>query len=110
MEIYYEKWKYCPNCKLSLIDQNVENDEEKILEKERNDKVGAKYCIITFLISTVIMFLFSGKYRIANLFLIISLISVIIGYSKYSNNKVLKILFYIFVLIFIFVICFTFGI
>ncbi len=90
-----EDWKYCPNCKANLQNGNIETDEKVIIEQNEKDKKNSLICICIFLISTLLLFI-TNKYAIV--FFLISLISIVTGFIKYPNNKIIKVFFWLFLI------------
>ncbi|MCI9279260.1 MAG: hypothetical protein HFJ02_00475 [Bacilli bacterium] len=88
-------WNYCPKCKSNLQNGNREINKEIILEQKKNEKKKAFICLCGFFIG-IIGTLISNHYK--DKFFFISLISIVNGFIKYPTNKLIKILFWLFLI------------
>ena len=94
-----EKWIFCPKCKNILSSETVEMSEEKIIEAKKKETKEAIIYIVAFFVG--LLGLFTSE-SVKGIFFLISLISIVTGFIKCSNNKFIKVLFWLF-LIFIFI-------
>ena len=105
-----EEWKYCPKCKSILNCQTVEKNEEKIIEAKKQESKEAIIYIVIFFVGVLGLFVCES---VKGIFFLISLISIVTGFIKCSNNKFIKLLFWLFLIfiiiyiIFIIVLVFT---
>ena len=88
-----DDWKYCPKCQNILNAETKEVDETKIIEKKEKEKKDELIYIIIFLVSTTCLFAFD---RLSLLFFLISLITIVTGFIKCPNSKIIKIFFWLF--------------
>ena len=88
-------WKFCPKCKTVLQSENIETNKDVIIEQHNQKNINSFICLCIFLISIVTLFTVD-KYKWISF--IISLISIVTGYIKYPNNKIIKILFWLFLI------------
>lgn len=90
-----ENWKYCPKCKSDLQNGNMEINKEVIIEQLKKEKKNSLICLCIFFMGIV------GLFTIDNykgLFFLASLISIVTGFIKYQNNKLIKVLFWLFLI------------
>ena len=99
-----ETWKYCPNCKLSLQKNNIETNYDNIIKQKKKEKEDSIIYISIFLVSILGFLIFKP---LSGYFFVASLISIVTGYMKCPNNKVIKILFVIYCLFMILAILIT---
>lgn len=86
-------WSFCPKCKANLQDENLETNKEVILEKQRKESKGSNICICMFLINVIFLFKFDDYKWI---FFLGALISIVTGFIKFQNNKIIKVMFWLF--------------
>lgn len=105
-----DNWKYCPKCKNILNSETIEMNEQNIIESKRKETKEAIVYIVLFFIGLLGLFTSESA---KGIFFLISLISIVTGFIKCSNNKFIKILFWLFLIciaiyiIFIIVLVFT---
>ncbi len=90
-----KNWKYCPKCKANLQNGNIEINKEVMIEQQKKEKKNSLICLCIFFIGII------GLFTIDNykgLFFLVSLISIVTGYIKCQNNKLIKILFWLFLI------------
>lgn len=90
-----ENWKYCPNCKTSLQEGNIEVNEDKAIKKKSNEKTEVIIYTCLFLVGIAGLFI-SNNYE--NIFFLISLISIVTGFIRCRNSRLIKVLFWLFLL------------
>ena len=88
---------YCPNCGKEINNSwnNCPNCSSKL---NVVDKTKEKIIVIIYIISIILMFVTSlicHKIAFGYLFLMISLITIIIGVVECRKSKIIKILFYV---------------
>lgn len=91
-------WNFCPKCKLSLTNENIIINKSDLLQKQIKDKKGSIICITLFLLGILGFFTFK-KYL--SLFFYISFISIVTGFIKYPQSKMIKFLFLLYLLVII---------
>lgn len=88
-----ENWKYCPKCKAYLQNGNIEINKEVILAQNKKEKKNSLICLCIFFIGIIGLFTVD-TYK--GFFFLMSLISIVTGFIKYQNNKLIKVLFWLF--------------
>lgn len=84
-----DSWKYCPNCRNVLNSENKETNEQNTKSKE------AIVYIVLFFIGLIGIYAF--RYA-KGAFFLISLISIVTGYIRCPDNKIIKIIFWLFLI------------
>ncbi len=90
-----KNWEYCPNCRENLLNENIETNKETIIEKTDKDKTNSMICIFVFLINIIALFTMD---HYNGIFFILALISIVTGFIKYPNSKIIKVLFWLFLI------------
>lgn len=88
-----ENWKYCPKCKNALGSETIEMNENVIIESKKRESKESIIYIVIFFIGLLGLFTFESA---SGIFFLISLISIVTGFIKCPNNKLIKILFWLF--------------
>ncbi len=90
-----ENWNCCPKCKAYLQNGNIETNREVIIQQNKKENRESLICLFIFFVG--IMGLFTiDSYK--GVFFLTSLISIVTGFIKYQNNKLIKVLFWLFLI------------
>lgn len=90
-----KEWKYCPKCKSDLQNGNIEINKEIIIQQNKKEKKNSLICLCIFFIGIIGLFI-ADNYK--GLFFLASLISIVTAFIKYQNNKLIKVLFWLFLI------------
>lgn len=94
-ETIKDNWKYCPKCKSNLQNENIETNKEIVVQKQKDENKQSFICICIFILGIIGMFTIDN---FEGIFFLTSLISIVTGFIKYQNNKIIKILFWLFLI------------
>lgn len=87
--------KYCPKCKSDLQNENIEINKEVAMHQHKTEKENPIICLCLFFIGIIGLFTIDN-YKV--LFFFTALISIVTGFIKYQNNKLIKVLFWLFLI------------
>ena len=86
-----ENWNYCPKCQNMLNIKTTECNQEEKMEEKNKKSTNVLMYVFLFFAGLLGMAIFK---RANGIFFLVSLISIVTGFIKYSNNKVIKIYCY----------------